>query len=77
DTYALTMASDSIWFGTIFGAYGINPFFWHDNGGKLAYGFTMNETKEALKLLAKWKKLDLIDPEFITDKRRTSGKDDI
>jgi putative aldouronate transport system substrate-binding protein len=79
DTYGLTMASTSTnsWFNTIFGAFGTNPFIWHERDGKLVNGFTLNETKDALKLLNKWSKMDLIDPEFITDKSRTSGKDDV
>ncbi|UQZ86377.1 Lipoprotein LipO precursor [Paenibacillus konkukensis] len=79
DTYALSTASDNpnLWFNSIFGAFGTNPFMWHLQNGQLVYGFTMNETKDALKVLKKWKDMDLIDPEFITDKRRTSGKDDV
>ncbi|WP_108992022.1 hypothetical protein [Paenibacillus agaridevorans] len=79
NTYAMSMGSDNVhsWFNSIFGAYNTNPFLWLERDGKLQYGFTLNETKEALKLLAKWKSMDLIDPEFITDKSRTSGQDDI
>ncbi len=79
NTYALSNASDnnSLWFNSIFGAFNTNPFLFLERDGKLAYGFTLDETKEALKLLAKWKKMDLIDPEFLTDKGRTGGQDDI
>ncbi|MCU6712900.1 hypothetical protein M6D81_29780 [Paenibacillus sp. J5C_2022] len=80
DTYGLTMASDSVsyWFQTIFGAFGTHPFLWLKSGEReLAYGFTLPETKDALKLLHKWYGMDLIDPEFVTDKRRTNGQDDV
>lgn len=79
DTYALSMPSDvpRSWFQSIFGAFGTQPFIWHNRDGKLVYGFTESETKEALKLLKKWKDMDLIDPEFIVDKDRTNGNDDV
>jgi putative aldouronate transport system substrate-binding protein len=80
DTYALSMPSDfnkELWFHPIFGAFGTNPFMWHNRDGKLVYGFTENGTKEGLKLLSKWYKEGLIDPEFITDKHRTNSNNDI
>ncbi len=78
NTYALSTPSDggAAWFNSIFGAFNTNPFLFLERDGKLAHGITLNESKEALKLLAKWKKMDLIDPEFLTDKNRTSGQDD-
>lgn len=78
DTYALSMASDMVpvlWFQSIFGAYGANPFIWRENGGKLEFGFTTENFKEAVKLLQKWYKTEIIDPEFITEKGRNSQKD--
>ena len=80
DTYALSCPSDwdgDLWFQSVFGAYGTNPFMWLEKDGKLQYGFTMPETKDALKLLNKWYSEEIIDPEFITDKARNSETEDI
>src|SRR5690606_37383496 len=79
NTYALSTPGEgtTLMFNSIYGAFNTNPFVFLERDGKLEYGFTLNETKEALKLLAKWKKMDLIDPEFLTDKARTGGQDDI
>jgi putative aldouronate transport system substrate-binding protein len=82
DTYALTAPSEPAnniyFFSPIFGAYGVNPFMWREKSdGTLEYGFTTDDCKEALLLLNKWYKMELIDPEFITDLRRTSGRDTV
>ena len=79
DTYAISMPSDTptpaLWFQTVFGAYGANPFFWRENNGKVEFGLVTPEVREALKLLQKWYKSEIIDPEFITEKGRISQKD--
>ncbi|MBW7452589.1 extracellular solute-binding protein [Paenibacillus sepulcri] len=80
DTYGMSNPSDfagNQWFQSIFGAYNTNPFNWVERDGKLQFGLTTPETKEALKLLNKWYKLGLIDPEFITDKGRSSDALDL
>ncbi|MDF2962939.1 MAG: hypothetical protein K0S39_4674 [Paenibacillus sp.] len=80
DTYALSNASTSdgnVWFQSIFGAYGTNPFIWLERDNKLQYGFTTNETKEALKRLKKWYDMELISPEFITDNGRSTEVEDL
>jgi putative aldouronate transport system substrate-binding protein len=41
----------------------------------LEFGFVTDDCKEALQLLSKWYKMELIDPEFVTDLRRSSGRD--
>jgi putative aldouronate transport system substrate-binding protein len=80
DTYALSNPSDypgSAWFQSIFGAYGGNPFTWTEVDGKLQFGLTTNEAKEALLRLAKWHEMELIDPEFITEKGRNTEAEDV
>ncbi|MBW7453031.1 extracellular solute-binding protein [Paenibacillus sepulcri] len=80
DTYALSNASTEdgeIWFQSIFGAYGTNPFLWVERDGKLQFGFTTNETKEALKRLHSWYEMELISPEFITDNARSTEVEDL
>lgn len=80
NTYALTNPSTQagpIWFQSIFGAYGTNPFMWLERDDKLQFGFTTAETKEALKRLHKWYELELISPEFITDNGRSTSIEDI
>jgi putative aldouronate transport system substrate-binding protein len=80
DTYALTNPSDydgEYWFQSIFGAFGANPFMWVERDGKLQFGLTTNEAKEALKRLNKWYQLELINPEFITDIGRSIDQEDV
>ena len=81
DTYALSAGGKSgamgrYMFQSIFGIFHVNPLFWKKTeDGKLAYGLTTPEAKEALKLLSKWYRDGLIDPEFITTDARSSGTD--
>jgi putative aldouronate transport system substrate-binding protein len=82
DTYAISAGGGSegpiqrLYFPSIFGIYGVNPFYWTtDANGALQYGLISEGTKKALKLLNKWYAAGLIDPEFITTENRTSGTD--
>lgn len=82
DTYAISAggASESplqrLYFPSIFGIYGVNPFYWTVNvDGKLEYGLVSEGSKKALTLLNKWYEAGLIDPEFVTTENRTSGTD--
>jgi len=80
DTYALSNPSDydgQFWFQSIFGAFGANPFMWVEQDGKLRFGLTTNEVKQALKRLHQWYEMELIDPEFITDLGRSVDQEDI
>lgn len=55
-------------FQLVFGAYGINAFTWNPNKeGKLQFGMTTEEARQAFKLLAKWYADGVIDPEFVTE----------
>lgn len=80
DTYAITGSTDwglMCFMMPYFGAFGTNGDMWFERDGKLVYSFTEPAYKDALKLLNKWYKLGIIDPEFITQKGRTSANDDI
>ncbi len=82
DTYAMSAGGGSegplqrLYFPSIFGIYGVSPFYWTVNAdGKLEYGLVSEGTKKALTLLHKWYEAGLIDPEFVTTENRTSGTD--
>ena len=48
DTYALSNSSNfggDVWFQSIFGAYGTNPFIWMEKDNKLQFGFTTPEVE--------------------------------
>lgn len=70
DTYGMTgRAKDYMpqMFNSIFAVFGIAPYQYKaDPDGKLIYGAVTEETRQALKLLSKWYKAGIIDPEFIT-----------
>ncbi|MEK8215286.1 extracellular solute-binding protein [Paenibacillus sp. FSL L8-0463] len=71
DTYGLTgrgKDAQAQLFNTVFAAYGVAPYqFKLDADGKVTYGAVTEEARNALKLLNKWYKAGIIDPEFITD----------
>lgn len=71
DTYGLSKTALSV----VFGAFGyIPPRFiadtkdanWNVRDGKMVYAAVQPEMKDALKLMQKWYKDKVIDPEFIT-----------
>ena len=70
DTYALSgdFKNWHMCFTDIFGAFGILPFDWMDDGnGGVTYGALLPETKEVLELLAGWYQKGYIHPDCITD----------
>jgi putative aldouronate transport system substrate-binding protein len=74
DTYGLGTDKTGN-FDAIFGAYGINPEFFHLRNGRLKQGSVLPETKEVLALLQSWYKEKLIDPEFmIIDNKQKQEK---
>lgn len=82
DTYAITAGGNSesplqrLYFPSIFGIYGVNPFYWTENAeGNLEFGFVSEGGKKAVSLLADWYAKGYIDPEFVTTDARTSGVD--
>lgn len=70
DTYGITGKGagnipDS--FQSVFGAFDIAPGYWGLNeAGDLQFGLTTEQSRQALKVLNKWFKDGIIDPEFIT-----------
>lgn len=71
DTYG---ASLSI-LGPVFGAYGVMndmwwTSFWLEKDGKIVFSGIEPGSKEGLKLLNKWYKQELIDPEFVTGENK-------
>jgi len=77
DTYALSgdIKSFNMCFTEIFGAYGVLPFDWMKRDGKVVYGASLPETKQALEKLASWYKKGYIHPDFITDDFAKTIKD--
>ncbi|XEC94410.1 extracellular solute-binding protein [Paenibacillus tarimensis] len=70
DTFGLTGRGKDYtpqMFNSIFAAFGVAPYqFKQDADGKLVYGGITEQSRETLKLLNKWYKAGIIDPEFIT-----------
>ncbi|MCU6708630.1 extracellular solute-binding protein [Paenibacillus sp. J5C_2022] len=62
DTYGLSQTGME----SVYGAFGYVPGIWQERDGKLVYASVQPEVKEALKLLSKWYKDGVLDPEFIT-----------
>jgi putative aldouronate transport system substrate-binding protein len=60
-------------FSEIFGAFGVLPFDLMERDGKIVWGGTLPETREALTLLARWYREELIDPEFAIDNGGFTG----
>ncbi|QYR19561.1 extracellular solute-binding protein [Paenibacillus sp. sptzw28] len=70
DTYGITgRAKDYTpqMFNSIFAAFGVAPYqYMKGEGGKLVYSGITENTRQTLKLLNKWYKKGIIDPEFVT-----------
>ncbi|MDF2648720.1 MAG: hypothetical protein K0Q73_4525 [Paenibacillus sp.] len=72
DTYGIsargkdTLGSNQI-FNTVFASHGVHPAAWIVVDGKVQFGFTSEQSRAALKVLNKWYKAGIIDPEFVTD----------
>lgn len=78
DTFALSNGGMM----PIFGAFGVTVFpltqdpgkadkaYWKEKDGKLVFGAVEPGAKEALSVLAKWYKMGLIDPEFVTGENK-------
>ncbi|WP_135554902.1 type 2 periplasmic-binding domain-containing protein [Paenibacillus cymbidii] len=69
DTYALSDKGMIAVFGA-FGSPGIDNFYWSETGGQIIASGVLPGMKDALKLLRKWYKDGLIDPEFITGENK-------
>ncbi|SFF20774.1 putative aldouronate transport system substrate-binding protein [Paenibacillus algorifonticola] len=73
DTYAFTTrGTGNQQFNEIYAAYGVNPYqFMLADDGTVTWGGLSDQAKEALKLLQKWYKDGVLDPEFLTDNNDT------
>ena len=61
-------------FNYINGAFGVEPKSYYLRDGKVIYTSVTEEYKECLKLLNKWYKEGIMDPEFVTDDRNIQRK---
>ncbi|MDQ6419989.1 extracellular solute-binding protein [Paenibacillus sp. LHD-117] len=70
DTYGVTGTAADIngLFDFVFGAYGVYPGAFTEENGTVVRGEIMPGAKEALTVLNRWYKNELIDPEFIVNK---------
>ncbi len=70
DTYGLTgdLTSPYVTFTEIFGAFGVMPYNWMLKDEQVVWGGTQPGARQALELLRKWYREDLIHPDFLTDR---------
>lgn len=70
DTYGITAAGESIegLFSSVFGAYDAYPNIFREKDGKIVRGEIEPGAKQALEVLNRWYKNELIDPEFVVNK---------
>jgi putative aldouronate transport system substrate-binding protein len=67
DTYGLSPYNNNTsWAATLMGAFGLASGYNLNENGKLVQMEVSDKYKEFLKLMAKWYKMGLIDPEFTT-----------
>lgn len=69
DTYGMTATGDSLGlFSSVFGAYDVYPGIFREKDGKIVRGEIEPGAKQALEVLNRWYKNELIDPEFVVNK---------
>ncbi|MDQ6423479.1 extracellular solute-binding protein [Paenibacillus sp. LHD-117] len=70
DTYGITSAGDNIesMFSSVFGAFDAYPNIFREKDGKVVRGEIEPGAKQALEVLNRWYKNELIDPEFVVNK---------
>ncbi|MFD0616076.1 extracellular solute-binding protein [Paenibacillus sp. GCM10027629] len=70
DTYGITASGENIetLFSAVFGAYDAFPNIFREKNGKIVRGEIEPGAKQALEVLNRWYKNDLIDPEFVVNK---------
>ncbi|QHW33473.1 hypothetical protein GZH47_23520 [Paenibacillus rhizovicinus] len=70
DTYGITAAGDNIesMFSSVFGAFDAYPNIFREKDGKIVRGEIEPGAKQALEVLNRWYKNELIDPEFVVNK---------
>lgn len=75
DTYGMC-PNMQVWFmafSEIFGAYGVLPYDWQVKDGEVVFGGILPEAKEALALLNRWYRDELISPDFVAGQATGSG----
>jgi len=73
DTWGMSGDVNNWWwasFADVFGAFGVLPYDWMVRDGRVVWGGTLPETKEALATLREWYAEGLIHPDFVTDRSR-------
>lgn len=70
DTYGITSAGSNIqsMFSSVFGAFDVYPDIFREKDGKVVRGEIEPGAKQALEVLNRWYKNELIDPEFVVNK---------
>ncbi|MEK5641561.1 hypothetical protein BK138_10415 [Paenibacillus rhizosphaerae] len=70
DTYGITASADNVeaMFSSVFGAFDAYPNIFRQKDGKIVRGEIEPGAKEALTVLNRWYKNELIDPEFVVNK---------
>ena len=77
DTYGMSgdITNWHTMFTEVFGAYGILPYNWMEQNGKVVYGGFAEGITDAIDTLSLWYKEGLIHPDFITDNVFGNGKE--
>jgi len=70
DTYGITATGEDIesMFSSVFGAFDVYPNIFREKDGKIVRGEIEPGAKQALEVLSRWYKNELIDPEFVVNK---------
>ncbi|RAR38530.1 extracellular solute-binding protein [Paenibacillus sp. MDMC362] len=70
DTYGITSSAESIGslYSSVFGAFDVYPSIFVEKEGKVVRGEIEPGAKQALEVLHRWYKNELIDPEFVVNK---------
>lgn len=70
DTYGMTATAESVssMFSSVFGAFDAYPNIFREKDGKIVRGEIEPGAKQALEVLNRWYKNELIDPEFVVNK---------
>ncbi|MBP3360019.1 MAG: extracellular solute-binding protein [Clostridia bacterium] len=77
DTYGMTgdITNWHTMFTEVFGAYGVLPYNWMEQDGKVIYGGFADGITDAIDTISAWYKEGIIHPDFITDNVFESGKE--
>jgi len=70
DTYGMTAQANNLheMFSSVFGAFDAYPGYFREKNGKIVRGEIEPGAKQALEVLQRWHRNELIDPEFVVNK---------